>query len=205
MAGESLRAHRPAPRRARKRIAALCALAVTLAAGLACAARATSLVRMSLPELAHAARAIVRARCLGSEARWEGGEIWTFTRFEPLETLAGTVPRPFVVRLIGGRVGDIASQVEGVPRFLPGEEVILFLEPTRAGDLSLTAWSEGTFRVHRDLRTGRAWVSEDSAAAGVFHPATHRFAPAGVRRMHLALFEQRLRTILGSNAGAGPR
>jgi hypothetical protein len=205
VAAERLRALRLAPFRARKRIAAVCTLAVALGAALVCPAKATSLVRMSLPELAHAARAIVRARCLGSEARWEGGEIWTFTRFEPLETFAGAVPRPFVVRLIGGRVGDIASRVEGVPRFLPGEEAILFLEPTRAGDLSLTAWGEGSFRVHRDPRTARAWVTEDTAAAAVFDPATRRFAPAGVRRMPLARFEQRLRTILRSNAVAAPR
>jgi len=151
---------------------------------------------MSLAHLAHAAETIVRARCLESHARWEGGEIWTFTRFEPLETLSGEASGPFVVRLLGGQVGNFASQVDGVPRFHPGEEVILFLESTRAGELSLTAWSEGTFRVHRDPRSGQAWVSEDSAAAEVLDPATQRFEPSGIRRMPLERFEERLRAIL---------
>jgi hypothetical protein len=165
-----------------------------------CAATAagTSLVRMSLADLARSARTIVRARCLASECRWENGEIWTFTRFGPLETLKGTAPGPFIVRLIGGRVGNVVSQVDGVPRFQPGEEVILFLEPTRAGDLSVTAWSEGSFRLRRDPSTGRAFVTEDSAATSVFNPRTRRFESAGIRHMPLELFEERLRATLAA-------
>ncbi len=174
-----------------KPVVAAALASVLLAAG----AAGTSLVRMSLADLTRSARAIVRARCFGSESRWENGEIWTFTRFAPLETLKGAVPGPFVVRLIGGRVGNVTSQVDGVPRFMPGEEVILFLEPTRAGDLSVTAWSEGSFRVRRDPRTGQAFVTEDSAAIGVFHPAARRFEPAAIQRMPLELFEERVRAI----------
>jgi hypothetical protein len=173
-----------------------------LLALVAASAAATSLARMSLGDLARTARTIVRVRCLGSESRWEKGEIWTFTRFEPLETLKGSAPQPLVVRLIGGRVGNLASVVDGVPRFRPGEEVILFLERTRAGDLSVTAWSEGSFRVRRDPRTARAFVTQDSAATGVFNPATRRFEPAGIEQMPLEFFEQRLRRILQGGQGA---
>ncbi len=186
--------------RAAKRLPAALLLGL-LAAG----SSATTLVRMSLADLARAAQTIVRARCLGSESRWESGEIWTFTRFEPLETLKGAAPGPFVVRLIGGRIGNLASEVDGVPRFRPGEEAILFLEPTRTGDLSVTAWSEGSFRVQRDPRSGRAFVTEDSAATGVFDPATRRFAPAGIACMPLERFERRLRRILEAGRGAPER
>jgi hypothetical protein len=40
---------------------------------------ATTLKRMSLPDLSRAAHTIIRARCVANSTRWDTGEIWTFT------------------------------------------------------------------------------------------------------------------------------
>ena len=40
---------------------------------------ATSLMRMSLTQMSHAAQLIVRARCTDNSTGWDAGEIWTFT------------------------------------------------------------------------------------------------------------------------------
>ena len=167
----------------------------------AAAAQATTLARMSLDELVRAARVVVRARCLSSGSDWQGGEIWTRTRFEVLESFKGSVPQQITVRLIGGRVGHIVSRVAEVPRFRPGEEVVLFLEPTAAGELSVTGWAEGTFRIARDARSGTARVTQDTAARAVFDPATRSFLHEGIRAMPLELFRQRLAAELSRRAG----
>jgi len=75
--------------------------------------------------------------------------------------------------------------VSGVPRFRAGEEVVLFLEPTKRGDFSVTSWMQGTFRIVRDARTGEEHVRQDTSLFPVFSPATRRFVPSGIRDIPL--------------------
>ena len=88
-------------------------------------------------ELARSAPVIVRATVVSQEARLEtvGGKTWpfTFVTLARLETIRGSVPEAFSVRLPGGKVGDFVSWVAGTPRFATGGEVVLFLERATAG------------------------------------------------------------------------
>jgi len=170
----------------------------------ATAASATTLVHMSLEELAAAADVVARVRCLENESRWEQGEIWTFTSFEVVETLKGPGPRLLTVRLLGGQVGHLVSTVAAVPRFRPGEEVFLFLERTPAGDFGVTSWVQGTFRIHREAPTGLESVTQDSSGLAVFDPATRKFRPAGIRNLPLETFKQKLAASLERHAGRRP-
>lgn len=160
-------------------------------------AQATTLVRMDLDQLTATASTIARVRCLGNDVRVEGGEIWTFTRFEVQETLKGAAPREITVRLLGGRFGGFVSTVDGVPRFRGGEEAFLFLEPTRAGDLSVTSWVQGTFRIERDYLK-QELVTQDTSGLAVFDPATRQFRPGGIRRLPVEEFRQRVRAAVES-------
>ena len=155
-------------------------------------ADATTLARMDLDELTATATAVARVRCLGNESRWEGREIWTLTSFEVEETFKGAIPRLITVRLVGGKVGHLISTVNGVPRFLPGEEVIVFLERTSAGDFSVTSWIQGTFRIRRDVHTGRERVTQDTAGVAIFDPATRQFQAGGTRDLPFEVFRERL-------------
>lgn len=165
---------------------------------LACAplARATTLQRMTLEELAATAQYLVRVRCLATESRFEEGEIWTFTTFEVLETMKGNLSRRITVRLLGGRAGNLVSTVDGVPRFHPGEELFLFLEPAGPAAYSVTSWAQGTFRIRRDPATGAEFVTQDTSGLVMFDPATRRFHPGGVRNLPAEEFRQRVRTAL---------
>ena len=186
----------------RKRLSLALCIAMLVSSALASPARATTLALMNLRQLTAAATAIVRARCLGSSSDWERGEIWTLTRFQTLERFKGALPVEFTVRLIGGRVGGIESIVSEVPRFWPGEEVVLFLDPTQGGDYAVTAWAEGTFRVRRD-RAGRRIVTADSAGQLVYDRATRQFRVEGIHRMLLGAFRQRIRSLVNSKSAPG--
>ncbi len=170
-----------------------CLLSVLLLASAAAGvARATTLARMSIAELTAAAPLIVRVRCVANATRWQEGEIWTITTLDVVEAWKGRAPARITVRLIGGRAGHLMSRVAGVPRFAPGEEIILFLEPKGGDEFSVTSWGQGTFRITRDRAADRETVTQDAAGYSVADPATHRYRSGGIRRMPMEEFRKQV-------------
>jgi hypothetical protein len=163
--------------------AGIAVVILTMVSSFLSSVSATTLKRMSVVDLAHAAHAIVRARCVGNAARWDAGEIWTFTVFDVEETWKGSVPSRISVRLLGGTSGNLTSKVSGIPRFAENEEAVLFLERTSASDFSVVSWVQGTFRISRDRITQEEIVTQDTAAFAVFDPVSHRFETNGIRRL----------------------
>jgi hypothetical protein len=180
----------------------LAALLATVVAPL----EATTLARMSLDDLTHSAGAVARLRCVAHESRWDRGEIWTFTRFAVIESWKGSLPTHITIRLLGGHVGELTSFVPGVPRFEPGDEAVLFLEATRAGDFSVTGWAQGTFRIHR-ADAGQELVTQQTAAYSAYDLGSHQasasarkaIAPGGI--VNLPIEELRRRVIAASESG----
>jgi hypothetical protein len=166
------------------------------------AATGTTLARMSVAQMTHAAKSIVRARCLANYTAWDAGEIWTFTTFEVEENWKGT-PRDkqIAVRLLGGTVGGLTSTVSGVPRFVEGEEVILFLEPTTRGDFSIVSWMQGTFRVRRDRASGHESVTQDTAGFSTFDPTSRHFESSGIHGTPLIAFRTAIGAALREDSG----
>lgn len=167
-------------------------LLVVVAVGNTPDACATTLQRMSIEDLVAATPAIARVRCVSSEARWDRGRIWTFTSLELVESLKGAVPQRFTVRLPGGKAGSLLAKVDGVPRFAPGEEAVLFLQPTSAGDWGVVSWVQGTFRIRREKSGGEERVTQDTGEAALFNPTTRKFEPGGIRNLPLRGFRERV-------------
>jgi hypothetical protein len=168
-----------------------------LASGVVIEANATTLVRMDLAALAHSAEIIVRARCIHSETKWESETISTFDDFAVLETFKGAPPQILRVRLPGGRVNRTEVKIEGVPQFRAGEETVLFVEKTSAGDYGVTSWAQGTFRIHREA-SGDARLTQDTSHFAVFDPHTRQFTTAGIRDLLLNDFRQQLAQALNT-------
>jgi hypothetical protein len=175
-------------------------------------ASATTLEPMSFTALTRRATRIAHLRCVSVRSAWEGGEIWTESRFailaeEKADAAGGDAVRAarsvdggannLTVRMLGGRVDGMHSHVDGVPEFRAGEEVYLFLwrrdgsEPYR-----VLGWTQGTFRVTRDLRTGEGRVTQDSAGAAVDREATRgearKVLNGGIHGMETGVFEAKL-------------
>jgi hypothetical protein len=163
---------------------------------LAVVANATTLARLRFEELVNQATAVARLRCIGVESRWQDGEIWTETRFETVEVNKGQLPAVVSVRMLGGIVGNLHSRVEGVPTFRIGEEAYILLWGHQGEPFRVLGWSQGTFRIARDPRTGLERVTQDSAAAPVFDPRTRRFRHGGIRNLPVAIFQLKLRKAL---------
>ncbi|MGA9884539.1 MAG: hypothetical protein WBQ34_12545 [Candidatus Acidiferrales bacterium] len=182
---------RPTKRRC-LRVAVWLALTLSIFAS----ARATTIERMSLAKMAQAAPLIVRARCAGNSVVRDVGEIWTLTSFDVEETWRGEAPPRITVRLLGGRRGDITSHVSGVPQFRRGEDVVLFLEPTKRGDFSVVSWEQGTFRIQRDASGAQELVTQDTASFATFDPASRQFRASGIRNMPLETFRAQVAAAL---------
>lgn len=159
-------------------------------------ARATTLVRLSLDQLAAGSDAVARVRCESAESRWENGSIWTITTAQVVETLKGSLPPAIELRLPGGRAGHLVEAVEGTPKFRAGDDVVVFLRRTSAGGFTVAGWVEGTFRILRDPRTGVEAVTQDSSAFPVFDPAARSFRAGGIRLMPLAQFRAQVAAAL---------
>jgi hypothetical protein len=183
-------------------------IVLSLAAVLVSAAvsgSATTLERMSVAKMTVAAQLVVRAQCVANSAAWDGGEIWTFTSFAVEESWKGAptgAAQELTVRLLGGSVGNLTSTVSGVPRFRPGEEVILFLQNTARGDYSVVSWVQGTFRIRQDARSGAEIVVQDTAAYETYDPMTRRFDAEGIRNLSVAGLRLRVRSALDAQSGA---
>jgi hypothetical protein len=165
------------------------------------AVRATTLVRLSLDQLAAGSDAVARVNFSSAETRWENGTIWTITRARVVETMKGNLASEISVRLPGGRVGHLTAVVEGTPRFNPGDDAIVFLKRSPEGEFTIAGWVEGTFRISRDPRTGNQTVTQDSSAFAVFDPAMRKFRTEGVHRMPIEEFRGRLASAVARSEG----
>jgi len=89
---------------------------------LATLASATTVIPMSIEELTRASEHVVQARAVEQWSEWapDHGLILTFTRFHVMNTLKGGVPATFVVKQLGGQVGDHRTKVAGVRYFRDG-------------------------------------------------------------------------------------
>jgi hypothetical protein len=177
----------------------LCCAALFLAMG--GEAAATTLARMSVEQMSQAAQVIVRARCMENAVSWDAGEIWTLTSFDVEEVWRGSTAARITVRLLGGRVGNLTSSVSGIPRFRPGEEVVLFLEATQRGDFSVVSWEQGTFRIGSDVATGRERVTQGTASFATFDPSTRNFEATGIKNMPVETLRARVAAALRAETG----
>ena len=101
---------------------------------------------------------------------------------------------------------EISRQhVSGVPRFSPGEELILFLERTPAQDFSIVSWMQGTFRIGLNGTTGEETITQDTAAFPVFDPASQRFEATGIRKMPISAFHSLVIASTQTHAAQGSR
>lgn len=169
------------------------------------AVEATTFARMTIAEMSRAAPVIVRAKCVANKVDWDEGEIWTFTTFEVEEAWRGLTAAPapaqITVRLLGGKLGDVTSTVSGVPRFRPGEDVVLFLQSAPRGNFSIVSWEQGTFRIHRDPRTNEEVLTQDTASVPTLDPATRQFVPTGIRNQPVPTLRAQVAAALGIQNG----
>ena len=155
-------------------------------------AHGTTLARLQFYQLVQHSTAIARVRCIRADVRLENGGIWTDTAFEVMQHDKGYLPSEIIVRMPGGKFQHLTSHVDGVPEFQPGEEVFLFLTGRPGRQFYIVGWTQGTFRIRKDLRSGTEVVTQESADVPVFDPQENKFTKSGVKDLRIDRFLEKL-------------
>jgi hypothetical protein len=130
------------------------ALIAVLAAAPAADATISRAVRFE--EKVENAAAIVMGTCIAQQSRWDDARNWilTYSTFRIEKTLKGLPAQEITIVTPGGRVGSIAQEVVGVPRFREGEEHVVFVRNSQAGPTVLYL-EQGNYRVTKNDRGDR--------------------------------------------------
>lgn len=112
-------------------------------------AAATTVIEKDLDALCAEADHVFVGTVSAVQSQWadpQQNHIETLVTFSAIEPLFGVEKAEMVLRFSGGRVGDIAEQVEGMPTFKEGERMVIFARDGRY--LSpLVGFNQGCLRV----------------------------------------------------------
>ena len=144
-----------------RRHLALCVAAGALA--LVSGAAATTIIAKSFRSMAVEADGVFSGVVTDVRAyrRGEDGPIWTAVRFGDVRWLAGAGGAEKELHFAGGRIGELAEVVGGMPQFTVGQRVLLFVHdaPTASpvvgfhqGCFALRATDDGDVVVTPDHR-----------------------------------------------------
>lgn len=130
------------------------------------AARATTVVPPSFPELVAEAQVIARAKVTAVEPRWattaEGRRvIKTHVTFAVMKTLKGAPQDSLTLEFLGGELDGQGMRVEGMPRFAVGDIEIVFVAGNRVRFCPLVGLMHGRYRVLTDPTTARDYVARN--------------------------------------------
>mgnify|MGYP001179681619 CR=1 FL=1 len=136
----------------RRLFSALGAVPALVVAISAVDARASVSIAATWDGLMHESTAAAVMSPVESQAVWENGRIYTYTRLGVDRAVAGDLATGASawVRTLGGVVGKIGQVVEGEAVFTPGHSSLLFLHPGPAGTFEVTARGQGQFPVIAD-------------------------------------------------------
>lgn len=97
------------------------------------------------------AASIVLGRCVRQESRWDDAKKWilTYSTFQVEKSIKGSGTGEVTIVTPGGRVGDVAQEVIGVPRFREGDEHVLFVRNSQVGP-TVAYLEQGAYRVVED-------------------------------------------------------
>jgi hypothetical protein len=177
-----------------------------LVAGLAATpASATIVPPVSFETLVQTADVVFAGDVVQVEPRWvdtgSGRAIVTRVTFRVDRVLKGSPRLQVALDLLGGRVGDTALLVPGVPQFAVGERVIVCARDGGGQVSPIVGFNQGRFRVTRDPQTGREYVTTHDgwafATTAELGRARAQVARRAVATMTREAFEDEIRRAAG--------
>lgn len=117
----------------------------------------------SMDELARQADVVVVGKVANIKAGWnkEKSRILTTVTIEVDETLKGKGGEgTLTIQTPGGEVDGVGELYSHTARFIKDEDVVVFAEKDKKGDLRVTGGSEGKIAIRRDASSGLRRVSE---------------------------------------------
>ena len=168
------------------------------------ASLATTVIIPSDDQMIVEARAIVRGRILAIETGLDEQQdrIYTYVTLKVQEVLKGRITqRKIVLKQPGGEYGSRGSMVFGTPEFTVGENVILYLDTWRDGNLRVHQMLLGKFTVIKDPDTGVLFAVRNATDVNVQVLGQSSKGPI-TNRMELSAYTEMVRNRLVANRRA---
>src|SRR5271157_1743841 len=131
--------------------------AVFVTAFLAASASASTLVRMSLEQLAEASTEVIRGHVVSQETLWNRAHtrIYTYTTVAVDQTYKGNPGSTLIVQQPGGTIGKVHVFVAGTIQFHSQADYLFFLERSAADPSKFlpVGMMQGAYRIYRDATT----------------------------------------------------
>jgi hypothetical protein len=121
---------------------------------------ATEITYQSPRELGKQSTLVVLGTVSGVRSYWNEKKTKIFTEIDVSveQGYKGQTPGSVKLLQLGGTVGNVRVHVSGALSWSPGEEALLFLQPSVQGSYQVSGFSQGKFPVERDPQTGKAFV-----------------------------------------------
>ena len=131
------------------------------------AVTASTFIKLDIPALSKESESVVHARVVGMRSDWNADHsmIFTHVRLRVIRGLTGAPPAEMTVRVPGGSVGDLTTEMVGGPRFAMNDEVVAFVSRWDDGVPAVMGYGQGLSHVRRDAAGRR--VLRGGAADGM--------------------------------------
>lgn len=131
--------------------------------------RATTIIAPTFPELVAKSDTVVlgEVTAVTSELVTRGAERAIFTRVTLVvrDAIVGSPPTALTLEFLGGTVGELTMEVDGIPLFAVGRTEILFVQNNGRQICPLVGMAHGRYKIERDPATGSELVKRDNGAA----------------------------------------
>lgn len=112
---------------------------------------ATTIVYQSFDDLVQKADGIISGTVSELNYRKKKGNIYTYVTLRDITVHNGLYSdSEFTFRMLGGKDGEIVSEVHGSPKFSLDEKVIIFIKGNGRNIMPILGWEQGVFKVKRD-------------------------------------------------------
>ena len=132
------------------------------------ALQATTVIPPTFDELVTEADTIFEGTVTGLRSEWTGQgterHIVTYVTFKIEDTLKGTLPAEYTIRMFGGTVDGHTIEVTDAPRFKVGDRDILFVTHNGTQFIPLVGIMHGRFHVQPDENGTNEKIAKDNGA-----------------------------------------
>jgi hypothetical protein len=137
--------------------------AVLFLLSLVASAQAASVIKMTVPDLVKESHRVVIGKVANVSSDWaqDRRQIYTTVTIDVSEDLKGSSGDKITFRQLGGVVGDTRASIAGFPSFVPGSEVLLFLNDDPNCPFATVGLGQGKFNITVDKLTGEKVVAND--------------------------------------------
>jgi hypothetical protein len=148
--------------------------------------RATEVIELSDENLVEISARIFEGIVVSTNSQWnvDQDEIHTIVTFSVIQMIKGPLPPngTIVLDMLGGEVDDVISELVGQPTFVPGEQVIVFIDDTAPTSMPVTGLSQGKVTLVPDPATGALTVRERDVTRDAFVRTISRIVAEQGRR-----------------------